>query len=93
MLVAASRSDSEASDTEETAGISWDDHKGKPSSFFTIIPISKSAPADTRYTSHITNQRSLFSSEIKPYRRSIQVGGRRFYLEGIGIIIIKLVNK
>jgi hypothetical protein len=82
-----------ASDTEETAGISWDDHKGKPSSFSIIILISESAPTDTRCTSYMTNQRSLFNREMKPYRRSIQVKGRRLYSEGIGIIIIKLANK
>jgi hypothetical protein len=30
---------------------------------------------------------------MKPYRRSIQIGGGRLYLEGIRIIIIKLINK
>jgi hypothetical protein len=30
---------------------------------------------------------------MKLYKRSIQVGGGRFYLEGIGIIVIKLANK
>jgi hypothetical protein len=35
----------------------------------------------------------LFNSEIKLYKQNIQVKNGRFYLEGIGIIIIKLVNK
>jgi hypothetical protein len=30
---------------------------------------------------------------VKPYRQNIQVKGRRFYLKGIGTIVIKLVNK
>jgi hypothetical protein len=30
---------------------------------------------------------------MKPYKRSIQVRGRRFYLKGIGTIVIKLANK
>jgi hypothetical protein len=30
---------------------------------------------------------------VKLYRQSIQVRGRRFYLEGIGTIVIKLANK
>jgi uncharacterized protein YpmS len=79
MLVAISRSDSKASDTEKTARINWDNYKDKLSSLFIIIPISESVPADTRYTLYITNQRFLFSGEMKLYRRSIQVGGRRFY--------------
>jgi hypothetical protein len=93
MLVTASRSDSEASDTKETAGINWGDYKNKPSSFFIIIPISESVLADTRYILYITNQYFLFNSEIKLYKQSIQIKGRRFYLEGIRIIIIKLANK
>jgi hypothetical protein len=55
MLVTASRSNSEASDAEETAGISWDDHKGKPSSFFIIIIIFESIPTNTRYILYIIN--------------------------------------
>jgi hypothetical protein len=93
MLVTTSRSDSEASDTKETAGISWDDHKNKPSSCSIIILISKSAPTDIGYILYITNQYSLFNSEVKLCRRSIQIRGRRFYSEGIGTIVIKLVNK
>jgi hypothetical protein len=92
MLVTTSRSNSEASNAEKTAGINWDDHKSKPSSFI-IILISKSAPADTRCILYIIDQRFLFNGEVKPCRRSIQVKGRRFYSEGIGIIIIKLANK
>jgi hypothetical protein len=30
---------------------------------------------------------------MKPYKQNIQVKGGRFYLEGIGIIVIKLANK
>jgi hypothetical protein len=30
---------------------------------------------------------------MKPYKYSIQVKGRMFYLEGIGIIVIKLANR
>jgi hypothetical protein len=48
---------------------------------------------DTGCTLYITNQCFLFNSEMKPCRRSIQVGGGRFYSEGIGIIVIKLANK
>jgi hypothetical protein len=54
MLVAVSRSDSEVSDTKETAGISWDDYKNKPSSFI-IIFIFKLVLADTGYILYITN--------------------------------------
>jgi hypothetical protein len=93
MLVAASRSDSEASNTEETARISWDDHKNKPSFFSIIIPIFELVLVDTGYILYITNQYSLFNNEIKPYRQNIQVRDKRLYLEGIGIIIIKLANK
>jgi hypothetical protein len=39
------------------------------------------------------DQYFLFSSKIKLYRQSIQVRGRRFCLEGIEIIIIKLANR
>jgi hypothetical protein len=30
---------------------------------------------------------------VKLYKQSIQIGGGKFYLEGIRIIIIKLTNK
>jgi hypothetical protein len=48
---------------------------------------------DIRCTLYITNQYFLFNSEVKLYKRNIQVKGRRFYSERIGIIIIKLANK
>jgi hypothetical protein len=92
-LVAASRSDTEDFEADETARISWDKHTGKPSSFSIIILISESVLADTRYTFYITNQRFLFNGEMKLYRRSIQVGGGKLYSKRIRIIIIKLANK
>jgi hypothetical protein len=92
-LVAASRSNTKDSETNKTTRISLDKHTGKPSSFFIIISISESTPTDTRYISYIANQRFLFSGEMKLYRKNIQVGSGKFYLESIRIIVIKLANK
>ena len=80
-------------ETEETAGINWNNYKSKLNIFFIIIPISNLTFIDIRYILYIINQCLLFNSELKPYQKNIQVGGRRLYLKRIDIIIIKLINK
>jgi len=45
------------------------------------------------YILHITNQASLFTSALKPYKRSIRVRGGKLWLIGIRIIIINPENK
>lgn len=69
---------------DEFAGISWE----KRSEIPTVL-----AAADTGCTSHMTDQASLFTSALKPCRRSIRVGGGRLWSAGIGTMIISPGNE
>lgn len=70
---------SSSDESEEFAGISWE----KRSEIPTVL-----AAADTGCTSHMTDQRSLFTSSLVPCKRSIRVGGGRIWSSHIGTATI-----
>ncbi|KAI6250546.1 hypothetical protein HI914_01183 [Erysiphe necator] len=73
--------DDSQSEIEEFGGLSWEKRSKIPPSAWA---------ADSGCTSPMTDNKSLFSSSLKPCRRRIQVGGAYIYSDGIGTAMVKL---
>ncbi|KAI6247058.1 hypothetical protein HI914_04937 [Erysiphe necator] len=73
--------DDSQSEIEEFGGLSWEKRSKIPPSAWA---------ADSGCTSPMTDNKSLFSSSLKPCRRRIQVGGGYIYSDGIGTAMVKL---